>query len=219
MRSPIEFEKALTYDRCRESIDSDDYPRPNSIDEAEESLTKESEPAPPPPPYSAFSINRRRFILGIVTAAGFFGPLCGAVYLPSLRLFQTIFKTSETAINGTVSMYMVVFAVAVCMPEYQIEHHTDNISLFSVRRRPMLVGENLSTLSVSAAFWCPTLCLQYFRHILRCFTSSEFSRALDPASCSLLEQVLLPTLLNQRNVHLPWPGSSWVLNLVRSLVL
>lgn len=117
MRSPIEFEKAHTYDRCRESIDSDDYPRANSIDEAEESLTKESEPAPPPP-YSAFSINRRRFILGVVTAAGFFGPLCGAVYLPSLRLFQKIFNTTEPAINGTVSMYMVVFAVAVCRPRY-----------------------------------------------------------------------------------------------------
>jgi hypothetical protein len=113
MRSPIEFEKAHTYDRCRESIDSDDYPRPNSIDEAEQSLTKESVPEVPPP-YSAFSINRRRFILGIVTAAGFFGPLCGAVYLPSLRLFQKIFSTSEAAVNGTVSMYMVVFAVAVC---------------------------------------------------------------------------------------------------------
>jgi hypothetical protein len=116
MRSPIEFEKAHTYDRCRESIDSDDYPRPNSIDDdAEQSLTKESEPEVPPP-YSAFSINRRRFILGIVTAAGFFGPLCGAVYLPSLRLFQKIFSTSEAAVNGTVSMYMVVFAVAVCNP-------------------------------------------------------------------------------------------------------
>jgi hypothetical protein len=115
MRSPIEFEKAHTYDRCRESIDSDDYPRPNSIDDDEQSLTKETVPEVPPP-YSAFSINRRRFILGIVTAAGFFGPLCGAVYLPSLRLFQKIFSTSEAAVNGTVSMYMVVFAVAVCNP-------------------------------------------------------------------------------------------------------
>lgn len=116
MRSPIEFEKAHIYDRCRESIDSDDSPRPSSMDEAEEPLTKESVPPEALSPYSAFSINRRRFILGIVTAAGFFGPLCGAVYLPSLRLFQTIFKTSETAVNGTVSMYMVVFAVAVSIP-------------------------------------------------------------------------------------------------------
>jgi hypothetical protein len=113
MRSPIEFEKAHVYDRCRESIDSDDYARPSSIDEAEVALTKEEDVTAPPPPYSAFSINRRRFILGVVTAAGFFGPLCGAVYLPSIRLFQKIFETSEPAINGTVSMYMVVFAIAV----------------------------------------------------------------------------------------------------------
>jgi hypothetical protein len=113
MRSPIEFEKAHTYDRCRESIDSDDYPR--SMENDEESLTKaHDEPSPPPPPYSAFSINRRRFILGVVTAAGFFGPLCGAIYLPSLQLFQKIFDVSEAAVNGTVAMYMVVFAVAVC---------------------------------------------------------------------------------------------------------
>jgi hypothetical protein len=113
MRSPIDFEKAHHYDRCRESIDNDDYPSPHQIDEAEQSLTNDALPAPPAPPYSAFSINRRRFILGVITAAGFFGPLCGAVYLPSLKLFQTIFKTSETAVNGTVSMYMVVFAIAV----------------------------------------------------------------------------------------------------------
>jgi hypothetical protein len=117
MRSPIDFEKAHQYDRCRESIDSDEYPSPPHIDEAEQILTNDALPAPPPPPYSAFSINRRRFILGVVTGAGFFGPLCGAVYLPSLKLFQTIFKTSETAVNGTVSMYMVVFAIAVSSSE------------------------------------------------------------------------------------------------------
>lgn len=113
MRSPIDFEKAHHYDRCRESIDSDDYPSAHSIDEAELSLSDNAAATPSPPPYSAFSINRRRFILAVVTAAGFFGPLCGAVYLPSLKLFQKIFSTSETAVNGTVSMYMVVFAIAV----------------------------------------------------------------------------------------------------------
>ena len=117
MRSPIDFEKAHHYDRCRESFDSDDYPSPHAVDESEQSLTNDTAPPPPPPPvYSAFSINRRRFILGVVTAAGFFGPLCGAVYLPSLKLFQKVFETSETAVNGTVSMYMVVFAIAVSCP-------------------------------------------------------------------------------------------------------
>lgn len=69
--------------------------------------------AAPPPSYSAFSPTRRRFILGLVTVSGFFGPLTGAVYLPSLVLFQTIFHTSATVIDATVSVYMVVFAIAV----------------------------------------------------------------------------------------------------------
>jgi len=113
MRSPIEFEKVHHYGPCRDSIDSDDYPSPYAAEDAEQSLTHDATVAPPPPPYSAYSINRRRFILAVVTAAGFFGPLCGAVYLPSLQLFQKVFNASETAINGTVSMYMVVFAIAV----------------------------------------------------------------------------------------------------------
>ena len=69
-----------------------------------------------PPPYSAFSPQRRRLILGIVTAAGFFGPLSGAIYLPALPLFESIFSASATAINATVSLYMAVFAVAVSFP-------------------------------------------------------------------------------------------------------
>jgi hypothetical protein len=116
MRSPIEFEKSHHYDRCRDSLDSDEFHSRNSVDEAQESFADDVPLAPTPPPYSAFSINRRRFILAVVTAAGFFGPLCGAVYLPSLKLFQTIFKTSEAAVNGTVSIYMVVFAIAVSAP-------------------------------------------------------------------------------------------------------
>lgn len=64
------------------------------------------------PPYSAYTPGRRRLILAIVTVAGFFGPLCGALYLPSLVLFQDIFKSSATVINATVSVYMAVFAIA-----------------------------------------------------------------------------------------------------------
>ncbi|KAF2195186.1 MFS general substrate transporter [Zopfia rhizophila CBS 207.26] len=73
---------------------------------------QDAPPSPTPPPYSAFSPARRRFILGVITAAGFFGPLCGAVYLPSIVLFQDIFHTSATVINATVSVYMAVFAIS-----------------------------------------------------------------------------------------------------------
>lgn len=64
-------------------------------------------------PYSAYSLGRRRFFLGIITAAGFFGPLSGAVYLPALPLFEDVFSQSGTVINATVSVYMVAFAIAV----------------------------------------------------------------------------------------------------------
>lgn len=127
MRSPIEFEKDHTYDKCRDSIDSDF----SSSDHSDEHLDgpvgqDDTVPlTPPPPPYSAFSLNRRRFILGVVTAAGFFGPLTGAIYLPSLVLFEDIFKVSATAINATVSMYMVVFAVAVRHQFYVLVAATD----------------------------------------------------------------------------------------------
>lgn len=109
MRSPVEFEKDHHYDRCRDSLDSEF----SSSDDVEEPLSHSDDVplTPPPPPYSAFSLSRRRFMLGVVTAAGFFGPLTGAIYLPSLVLFEDIFKVSATAINATVSVYMVVFEV------------------------------------------------------------------------------------------------------------
>ncbi|KAL8918831.1 MAG: hypothetical protein Q9172_005245 [Xanthocarpia lactea] len=64
------------------------------------------------PPYSAFSPGRRRLILGIVTAAGFFGPLAGGIYLPALPTLQRTFNSSVTVINATVSVFMGVLAVA-----------------------------------------------------------------------------------------------------------
>jgi hypothetical protein len=66
----------------------------------------------PAPPYSAFSPSRQWCIVLIVTAAGFFSPLTGAVYLPSLVLFETIFHTSSAIINASVSVYWAVFGIA-----------------------------------------------------------------------------------------------------------
>ena len=68
-----------------------------------------------PVPYSAFSPWRRRFILTIVTIAGFFGPLAGGIYLPALPVLEHEFQASATAINITVSVFMLTFAVGVSM--------------------------------------------------------------------------------------------------------
>ncbi|KAH8708506.1 major facilitator superfamily domain-containing protein [Phaeosphaeriaceae sp. PMI808] len=66
----------------------------------------------PATPYTAFSHSRQWCIILIVTAAGFFSPLTGAVYLPSLVLFQSIFQTSSVVINASVSVYWAVFGIA-----------------------------------------------------------------------------------------------------------
>lgn len=78
-------------------------------------LSKSQMEAAPKPPYSAFSVGRRRTILGIVTAAGFLGPLGGSIYLPVLPELQRDFGVGVAAINGTVAVFMIVFAVAPLM--------------------------------------------------------------------------------------------------------
>ncbi|KAI0465979.1 major facilitator superfamily domain-containing protein [Xylaria cf. heliscus] len=87
---------------------------------AEESLTvnvtsvrdvEQVTPPPPKEPYTAYTPSRQMFIVLIATLVGFFAPLCGAVYLPSLILFQDIFHVSSQVVNATVSVYQAIFAV------------------------------------------------------------------------------------------------------------
>ncbi|KAK3902701.1 major facilitator superfamily domain-containing protein, partial [Staphylotrichum tortipilum] len=70
----------------------------------------EKGPADPKAPYSDFSPWRRRFILTVITVAGFFGPLAGGIYLPALPVLEHEFHASATAINATVSVFMLTFA-------------------------------------------------------------------------------------------------------------
>ncbi|KAM4063506.1 major facilitator superfamily protein [Hirsutella rhossiliensis] len=70
------------------------------------------EDAPVQPAYCALTPARRRFVLGVVTVAGLFGPLAGAIYLPSLPVLEREFGVGATALNATVSVFMVTFAFA-----------------------------------------------------------------------------------------------------------
>ncbi|GAB1321088.1 Dityrosine transporter 1 [Madurella fahalii] len=70
----------------------------------------EKDAVAPPPVYSAFSPWKRRFILIVITIAGFFGPLAGGIYLPALPVLEREFQASATAINATVSVFMLTFA-------------------------------------------------------------------------------------------------------------
>lgn len=74
---------------------------------------EKTEHVPVPTPYTAFSTQRRNFILLVVTAAGMFGPLSGGIYLPALNVLADDFHVSGNLINVTVSVFMLVFAVGV----------------------------------------------------------------------------------------------------------
>lgn len=69
--------------------------------------------APPAKQYTAFTPWHRRHILIVVTIAGLFGPLAGGIYLPALPVLEDEFHASATAINVTVSVFMLTFAFAV----------------------------------------------------------------------------------------------------------
>ncbi|KAI1082064.1 major facilitator superfamily transporter [Whalleya microplaca] len=79
-----------------------------SVDTSQPQLEKA--PAASPPPYTAFSPWRRRFILTVVTVAGCFGPLAGGIYLPALVVLEDEFHVGATAINVSVSVFMLTFA-------------------------------------------------------------------------------------------------------------
>ncbi|EME45897.1 hypothetical protein DOTSEDRAFT_22021 [Dothistroma septosporum NZE10] len=88
----------------------DDEPKPQ-VEKAEWSQSQDS--TPKKPPYCALSPHRRRFILGVVTVAGFFGPFAGNIYLPALPVLQRVFGVGETAMNAIVTYFMIVFAFAL----------------------------------------------------------------------------------------------------------
>lgn len=69
--------------------------------------------APPnTPPYTGFTPFRQNFILGLVSTAGLLGPLAGGIYLPALPVLEEDFRVTSTAINATVSVFMLLCAFA-----------------------------------------------------------------------------------------------------------
>lgn len=85
----------------------------SSISSSVEQAIAVAKTTPPAKPYSAFPDRRRTFMLCIVTLAGFFGPLSGGIYLPALEVLGKDFRVSDAHINGTVSVFMAVFAIGV----------------------------------------------------------------------------------------------------------
>ena len=100
-------------DAAKQPMLSTSTPTPPGQPDPEKGADPEKGPDGPPPPYSAFVPWRRRFILIVITVAGFFGPLAGGIYLPALPVLEQEFQASATAINITVSVFMLTFAFGV----------------------------------------------------------------------------------------------------------
>ncbi|KAK6896796.1 Dityrosine transporter 1 [Candida tropicalis] len=66
----------------------------------------------PTEPYCALAFKRKAIIIAIITLAGCLGPIAGNIYIPVLPQLQEEFSVSAATINGTVSVFMVVFAIA-----------------------------------------------------------------------------------------------------------
>ncbi|KAI5962376.1 DTR1 [Candida pseudojiufengensis] len=62
--------------------------------------------------YSAFTTKRKILIIFIVTITGCLGPIAGNIYVPILPQLQIVFNVSETTINGTIAIFMTIFAFA-----------------------------------------------------------------------------------------------------------
>lgn len=81
--------------------------------------------------YTDFSPLRRKFILSVITIAGFFGPLAGGIYLPALPVLEKEFNVSPTAINVTVSVFMMTFAFGVSLYPPQSHQQTTKMLMSS----------------------------------------------------------------------------------------
>ncbi|KAI5954368.1 DTR1 [Candida jiufengensis] len=62
--------------------------------------------------YCAFTTKRKILIISIVTVTGCLGPIAGNIYVPILPQLQIVFNVSESTINGTISIFMAIFAFA-----------------------------------------------------------------------------------------------------------
>ena len=81
-------------------------------DDKKSSTVEEKNAKPVEEPYCALSFKRKVIVITIVTVTGCLGPISGNIYVPILPQLQEVFQVSRTTMNGTISVFMAVFAFA-----------------------------------------------------------------------------------------------------------
>lgn len=65
------------------------------------------EPTEPAPPYSIYSLLRKRFYAWIASLAAFSSPVSSSIYYPALTVLASDLHTSLGNINLTITTFMV----------------------------------------------------------------------------------------------------------------
>nr|QTE75986.1 ZopL6 [Diffractella curvata]BBU42020.1 putative transporter [Diffractella curvata] len=63
-------------------------------------------------PYSTFTVGQKRWIIGMVSFAGFFSPLSSSIYFPALPTIAKDLSVTSAQINLTVTTYLIIQGVA-----------------------------------------------------------------------------------------------------------
>lgn len=109
--SPLEERELYSEDSAEKELTKSDSHEVRGTDTEGQLTEEEQETIKYEPPYTAFSRTYIFAIFSIVVYIGFLGPVTGNIYIPALPLLQEEFRTSTSAINGTVAVFMAVFAI------------------------------------------------------------------------------------------------------------
>ncbi|KAI5958808.1 DTR1 [Candida theae] len=84
----------------------------NNEDDKSTSIVEQENSKPEDEPYCSLSFKRKVIIIVIVTVTGCLGPMSGNIYVPVLPQLQEAFHVSRATMNGTIAVFMAVFAFA-----------------------------------------------------------------------------------------------------------
>jgi len=64
------------------------------------------------PPYTVFSKNKKRFIIGMAMMAGFFSPFSANIYFPALNVIAADLNVTNALVSLTLTTYMIFQGLA-----------------------------------------------------------------------------------------------------------
>ncbi|KAH8811152.1 major facilitator superfamily domain-containing protein [Xylogone sp. PMI_703] len=123
------------------------------------------------PPYSIFSRVEKGYIVGIAATAAFFSPLSANIYFPVLPELSSYYSRSNSAINLTITVYMIFQGIAPMVSGTFAD---------SFGRRPVYLG--LFIIYISACIGIALQTNYAALLVLRCLQSSGSSGMVAIAS-------------------------------------